>query len=90
MDPLILDKKKYSQKCDIWSLGIIYYELLYGNLPWDFRSPQDYLMNLQRNPIEKRDFSKLSEVSSKFLKKALQVETKNRISWIELFELLQI
>jgi serine/threonine-protein kinase ULK/ATG1 len=25
MDPAILGKKKYSDKCDIWSLGVIFY-----------------------------------------------------------------
>ena len=38
MAPQILDKKDYSAKCDIWSLGIIFYELLHGNVPWTARS----------------------------------------------------
>ena len=37
MAPQILDKKDYSAKCDIWSLGIIFYELLHGNVPWAAR-----------------------------------------------------
>ena len=38
MAPQILEKKDYSAKCDIWSLGIIYYELLHGNVPWTARN----------------------------------------------------
>ena len=34
MAPQILEKKIYSTKCDIWSLGLIFYEMLTGLLPW--------------------------------------------------------
>jgi serine/threonine-protein kinase ULK/ATG1 len=35
--PEVTEKVPYTKKCDIWSLGIIYYELLFGNIPgrWD-------------------------------------------------------
>lgn len=34
MAPQILKKSKYTTKCDIWSIGYIYYELLTTKLPW--------------------------------------------------------
>lgn len=34
MAPQLLKKGKYSTKCDIWSVGFIFYEMLVGNLPW--------------------------------------------------------
>lgn len=34
MGPQILDNKKFSAKCDIWSVGIVFYEMLYGKTPW--------------------------------------------------------
>lgn len=33
MDPLILAEKPYGTKCDIWSLGVILFELLEGHTP---------------------------------------------------------
>ncbi len=26
--------KKYSHKCDIWSIGLLAYELITGKIPW--------------------------------------------------------
>ncbi len=43
MAPQILDKKDYSAKCDIWSLGIIFYEMLHGVVPWTAKSERELL-----------------------------------------------
>ena len=34
MSPQILKRQQYTAKCDIWSLGLILYELLFGVTPW--------------------------------------------------------
>ncbi len=34
MSPQILNESEYTLKTDIWSLGIILYELMTGNLPY--------------------------------------------------------
>ena len=33
MCPQIVLEESYTEKCDIWTMGVIYYELLFGNLP---------------------------------------------------------
>jgi serine/threonine protein kinase len=38
MAPQILVKRKYNYKCDIWSLGVLAFEMLTGNLPFVFKS----------------------------------------------------
>ena len=37
MAPEILQKRPYDKKCDIWSLGIILFQLVYGRLPFSIR-----------------------------------------------------
>lgn len=34
MSPQILKKGKYTTKSDLWSIGLIYYEMLHGKTPW--------------------------------------------------------
>lgn len=36
MAPQILNEEKYTYKCDIWSLGVITYEMMVGKIPWIF------------------------------------------------------
>ena len=38
MAPQILLKHKYTYKCDIWSLGIMAYEMITGRLPFAFKA----------------------------------------------------
>jgi serine/threonine protein kinase len=34
MSPQILKKGRYTAKSDLWSIGLIYYEMLHGKTPW--------------------------------------------------------
>lgn len=38
MSPQIFSSEKYTEKTDIWSLGVILYEMIYGKVPWNVNS----------------------------------------------------
>lgn len=46
MSPQILKKGVYSPKCDIWSVGLVFYELLFGYLPWKGTTTEQLLENI--------------------------------------------
>lgn len=87
MCPQILEGSPFSSKCDVWSLGIIGYQMLYGKTPWIGISPKDLLENIRKNPnIKPPEDIKVSEEMKDMLKKMLIWEDEKRISWPEIFK----
>lgn len=87
MSPQILSKQPYSSKCDIWSIGVIYYELLVGKHPFTARSMNDlYYAIINCTEVSFPEELVISEASQYFIRKCLQVEEISRYSWLELYE----
>ena len=52
MSPEALQYTQYSFASDIWSLGIIYFEMLFGGVPWDAETEAQLLEKILTVPIE--------------------------------------
>lgn len=52
MSPQILGKEKFSSKCDIWSLGVTIFEILYGKPPYNAKNPKELLENIRNNKLK--------------------------------------
>ena len=51
MAPQLLRNQPYTAKCDIWSLGLMLYELIYGYAPWPMKCPSNYLQCIKKRPL---------------------------------------
>lgn len=51
MAPQILERTQYTTKCDVWSLGIIFYEMIHGYPPWKARDETELLRSIKNIPI---------------------------------------
>ncbi|CAK79528.1 unnamed protein product (macronuclear) [Paramecium tetraurelia] len=88
MSPQILKRQSYTSKCDIWSLGLIFYELIYGITPWHSQNLVELMGKLDTKPLEFPPFPKVSEQTIKIIKGCLQINEEKRISWDQLFSLV--
>jgi len=46
MAPEVLNGKEYTNKADIWSIGTVFYELLFGKPPYTASNMIDLMKNI--------------------------------------------
>jgi len=84
MAPQILNDESYSSKCDLWSTGVLFYELLFGKLPWTGTSVPNLYNNIKSKPLT---FPKdVSNETKDLLTKMLKVREEDRITWKGVYE----
>ena len=87
MAPEVL-KRKYDEKCDLWSIGVIFYILLTGRPPFDGNDDEEILKNVEIGVYDKTTypFPSLSSYAKDLINKLLQYDAKKRISAEEALE----
>ncbi|CAD8113150.1 unnamed protein product [Paramecium primaurelia] len=80
----------FSNSADIFSLGIITYELIFGGLPYVANSQlqiKKALKNLEQNPVVvKRDHPGMTNDLAILIESMLKFKENDRISWEQLFK----
>lgn len=90
MAPEILDesnKNKYTSKCDLWSIGICYYFLLFGQMPFsDAKTPKELLSLAYQYSGSKLRFKKDVSFNVKnLLMRLIEWDSEKRMSFDEFF-----
>ena len=84
MAPEVLNEEDYNYKCDLWSLGVIIYQLYFKEYPYKGNS-EIALLNRIKNDghkfLKKSNDSKLDNLIRNLLKK----EPKERYTWDQYF-----
>lgn len=92
MSPQILSEQIYTEKCDVWATGIIFYQIMHKKLPWVAKSIPELYKVIRNTPLKLNPLipSEIKEL----LVKMLAFKEEDRLSWQEIaahpaFEVLQ-
>jgi serine/threonine protein kinase len=89
MAPEMFMQKSYNKAIDLWSIGIILYEMLYGRNPFyrfkDQSELETFMLNENINIPEFNKNKKISELCISLLSSLLQKEAETRITFEELY-----
>lgn len=76
----------YDSKADIWSIGVVYYQLLFSDPPYTGYNKMEIYRAMKERTGDKLLFPRnVSEESKNLLRKTLTMDPKQRIGWAELF-----
>ncbi len=81
-------KKKYDEKCDVWSCGVILYILLCGYPPFNGSSEKIIIENvlIGEFSIKGKEWEYISKEAKEFVRQLLEYEPGNRPSGKEALE----
>ena len=75
-------KKKYDEKCDIWSCGVILFILLSGTPPFNGKNDKIIMENVAKGTysFSAEEWKNISTLAKDFIKKMLELDPLKRYS----------
>ncbi|XXG51856.1 hypothetical protein AAC387_Pa03g0329 [Persea americana] len=84
MAPELVREQPYNHTADLWSLGVILYELFVGQPPFYTNSVYALIRHIVKDPVKYPD--NMSQNFKSFLKGLLNKEPQKRLTWPALLE----
>ena len=78
-------KVSYTAKADLWSMGFIYYQMLFGDYPFYGLTPNEIGQDIRQKSGNLPFKHQISDASKDLLNRLLQMDPNKRIDWPEFF-----
>ena len=85
MAPELLKGEMYTNKSDLWSLGVILYQLLFNRYPYYADTPYTLIERIESHPLSFPQ-SNVSHDCISLIFKLLTRDVSKRITWLKLFD----
>lgn len=91
MAPEILkSSKSYTNKADLWSLGVVFYKILYGDYPFKGKTENMLIKNIELMKVDYKEEFGISKFSINLMEEIFQCDPDNRISWEKVYEMFNL
>lgn len=86
MAPEILTGSPYSAKADIWSLGVVLFNMLFGFCPFEDTTIARLINQIHQKVVNiPRNINNISRPVEEIIRKMLVIDPNRRITWEEIF-----
>ena len=87
MAPEVLQGQQYDNKADIWSVGTVFYEMLFARPPFVAKNIVNLIKNINSKKLKfPRHINNISKTCEDVLRLMLTVDPRKRVTWGELFK----
>ncbi|KAM3138937.1 hypothetical protein pb186bvf_008950 [Paramecium bursaria] len=88
MAPEVLKGCSYNSKADVWSLGVVLYECLFGFCPYEDKSIARLIMQIDNKELSfPRHINQISRKCEELVRSMLQVDPRRRVDWQQLMQI---
>ena len=86
MSPEIIEHQKYTAKSDLWSIGMILYQMIYRKHPFqDCRNFAELASRIKNDPIIYPDKPSIDSLTEDLIRGLLEKNCHQRMNWDEFF-----
>ncbi|CAD8050468.1 unnamed protein product [Paramecium sonneborni] len=79
MSPQALRQQGHTEQGDVWAVGVVFYEMLFGRTPFNGQSEAALISNIMNQPLHLPSHPQISSAAKDFIRQCLTVDDNRRM-----------